>query len=289
MTEGSTRGALYVVATPIGNLGDITLRAVEALRSADVVAAEDTRRTRVLLGHLGLDKHVVRLDAAATDADLERLCRRIEAGERVALVTDAGTPVVSDPGTALVARARGLGLAVTPLPGPSAVTAALSVSGFGGAGFRFLGFFPRGGKERTTALADVARASETIVFFEAPHRMAETLVDLAKAAPARRVVIGRELTKIHEELLAGTLGALSQTEADRQWLGEITVVVEASHEGAPLPDVADAAARVATLLAEGRRAREVAEIVAMETGMSKRDAYDLVLREKIEATKTDRG
>lgn len=289
MKKGDERGRLDVVATPIGNLGDLTLRAAESLREADVVAAEDTRRTRVLLTHLGLDhKHLVRLDASASAGDVDRLCDRIEAGERVALVTDAGTPVVSDPGTALVARARERGLSVTPLPGASAVTAALSVSGFGGVGFRFLGFFPKSGRERTACLSELARARETTVFFEAPHRMAETLVDLGGALPRRRAVIARELTKVHEELIAGDLAEVARREATREWLGEITVVVEASTEEAPAPSIEDAAARVRALLAEGRRAKEVADLVSLETGMPKREAYDLVLAAKADESKSGR-
>ena len=275
------RGALYVVATPIGNLGDITVRAIETLRAAHVIAAEDTRRTRLLLSHLGLEhKQVVRLDAGASDADLERLCDRIDEGAIVALVTDAGTPVVSDPGTDLVAHARAREQLVSPLPGPSAVTAALSVSGFGGGGFRFLGFFPRGGRERATALSELARAAEVAVFFEAPHRMAETLSDLAKAMPARRAVIAREITKIHEELISGALGQILERENAREWLGEITVVIEPSSGETPVADAGDVEARAKTLLAEGRRAREVADLLSIETGLSRRAAYDVVLRIK---------
>ncbi len=275
------RGVLYVVATPIGNLGDITVRAIETLRSAHVIAAEDTRRTRLLLAHLGLDhKQVVRLDAAASSADLDRLCDRIDEGAIVALVTDAGTPVVSDPGTALVARARAREQLVSPMPGPSAVTAALSVSGFGGGGFRFLGFFPRSGRDRATALSELQRATEVVVFFEAPHRMAETLVDLAKALPARRALIAREITKLHEELIGGPLAEILARDGSREWLGEITVVVEPSSGATLVADPGDVDARAKTLLAEGRRAREVADLLSIETGLSRREAYDVVLRVK---------
>jgi 16S rRNA (cytidine1402-2'-O)-methyltransferase len=279
---------LYVVATPLGNLGDLTSRAVAALESAHVIAAEDTRRTRILVAHLGLEhKELVRLDASASAGDVERVCDRVERGDIVAVVSDAGTPVVSDPGSALVARARERGLRISPLPGPSAVTAALSVSGFGGAGFRFIGFFPRGGRERSVALGELARAAETLVFFESPHRMAETLAAIAEAAPTRRALIARELTKVHEELLAGTLAELAERLGDREWLGELTVVVEASTEPEAAPTATDAAPRVRALLAEGRRARDVAELVALETGLSKRDAYELVLEEKRRAGSGD--
>ncbi len=283
--EGSSpepgRGALYVVATPIGNLGDITVRAIETLRSAHVIAAEDTRRTRLLLAHLELDhKQVVRLDAAASAADLDRLCDRIDEGAIVALVTDAGTPVVSDPGTALVARARAREQLVSPLPGPSAVTAALSVSGFGGGGFRFLGFFPRSGRDRATALSELQRATEVVVFFEAPHRMAETLVDLAKVLPERRALIAREITKLHEELIGGPLAEILERDGSREWLGEITVVVEPSSGETLIADPGDVDARAKALLAEGRRAREVADLLSIETGLSRREAYDVVLRIK---------
>ncbi len=274
------RGSLLVVATPIGNLSDLSARAEKALRDSDVIAAEDTRRTRSLLAHLGAtDKELVRLDANATPHDVDRLADRVLAGAAVALVSDAGTPVVSDPGSALVRAVRARGGRIAPVPGPSAVTAALSVAGFSGVGFRFAGFLPRSGRERREAVARVAADPGVVILFEAPHRMSETLADLARSTPERSALVARELTKIHEELLSGTLERLAADHAAREWLGEITIVL-GPHTRAEGVDEEAVDRRIAELLAEGRRAREVAEIASLELGISKRDAYERANRKK---------
>jgi 16S rRNA (cytidine1402-2'-O)-methyltransferase len=266
-------GTLYVVATPIGNLGDLTLRAVETLRAADRVIAEDTRRTRGLLSHLGIaGKPLDRLDAHAAVEDVARAIERLAAGERAALVTDAGTPVVSDPGTALVRAAVDAGIPVVPVPGPCAAVAALSVSGLAAGGFRFVGFLPRSGPERRAAIALVAATPEPVVIYEAPQRIAETLADLARPMPDRAAMVARELTKVHEELVRGMVAELAA--AEREWLGEITLVLGAA------PPAAEARAsdeevdrRIDEGLARGRRAKDLAEELALETGRPRREVY----------------
>jgi 16S rRNA (cytidine1402-2'-O)-methyltransferase len=275
-------GCLFVVGTPIGNLGDLGDRARATLLDAPVVAAEDTRRARALLSHLGATgKEIVRLDAHASDADIDRLADRIANGTNVALVTDAGTPGVSDPGSALVRAVQSRAARVVPVAGPSAVSAAISVAGFATTAFRFAGFLPRGRLERTEALARVAADPDVVVFFEAPQRMAETLADLARVIPDREALIARELTKLHEELLRGVVRDLAAEHRGRDWIGEITVVV-GPRVASERPAMDDGAvdARIDALLAEGRRAKEVAEIVSLELGMPKRDAYERVNRRK---------
>jgi 16S rRNA (cytidine1402-2'-O)-methyltransferase len=213
------RGVLYVVATPIGNLGDMTVRAGETLRECDRVLAEDTRRSRQLLAHLGIaGKPVDRFDAHATAADAQRAVERLENGESVALVTDAGTPGVSDPGERLVEAAIAAGIRVVSIPGPSAVLAALVGSGLAGDGrFRFVGFLPRDGTARREGIATVSATPEPVVMFEAPSRTRATLTDLADATPGRSACVARELTKVHEEYVRGTLAELATDE--RPWQG----------------------------------------------------------------------
>ncbi len=271
-------GALFVVATPIGNLGDITLRAVETLRAADRVVAEDTRRTRGLLSHLGIaGKPLDRLDAHAAAPDVERIVGHLRAGERVALVTDAGTPVVSDPGAALVQAAAGAGALVVAIPGPCAAVAALSVSGLVTGGFRFVGFLPRSGPERREAVALVAATPETVVLYESPQRIADTLADLGRVMPARAAMIARELTKLHEELLRGTLAELAAA-ADREWLGEITLVLGPAVQAAgPALGDEELSRRIDDGLQQGRRARDLAEELALETGLPRREVYGRIV------------
>lgn len=277
-----SEAVLYVVATPIGNLGDITLRAIDTLRAVDRVVAEDTRRTRALLSHLGIEgKPLGRLDESASPYEIARVVEALVAGKSVALVTDAGTPVVSDPGVALVAAAAEAGVRVIPIPGASAVMAALAVAGLGGGGFRFVGFLPRTGEPRRVAIAGLLEAPECVVLFESPLRTAATLVDLAQAMPSRRAVVGRELTKLHEELLRGSLKELAALAADREWLGEVTVVLgpyEVGSAEGPSDEAIDA--RIDRMLAEGRRAKDIAEALAVETGKPRRDLYARVIGRK---------
>ncbi len=272
-------GALFVVATPIGHLGDLTKRAEDALRSVDRVLAEDTRRTRGLLAHLGIEKkRLERLDENASAQDVARIVAALESGESIALVTDAGTPVVSDPGHALVEAAARANIAVVPLPGASAVMAAVSVSALIRGPFRFAGFLPRAGDERREAIARIIRDNEPTVFFEAPPRLARTLADFAAHAPERRAMVARELTKLHEELVRGTFAELAALE--REWLGEITVVVgprEASAEETP---VVDLDGPIDAALERGESSKLIADSVAHALGLPRREVYARVLERR---------
>jgi 16S rRNA (cytidine1402-2'-O)-methyltransferase len=274
-------GTLFVVATPIGNLGDVTLRAVETLRACDRVAAEDTRHTRALLAHLGITgKQLESLHAHSTERDVERVTAQLVAGKSVALVTDAGTPAVSDPGGALVTGAIAAGVRVVPIPGPSAVLAALVASGLAGDGrFRFVGFLPRDGTGRRDAIALVCETAETVILFEAPSRTHDTLADLALATPGRGACVARELTKVYEELVRGDLATLAADE--REWRGEVAIVLgpyaPASRQAID-DDAVDA--RIDAGLASGLHAKSLSEQVAAWSGRPKRDVYARVLARK---------
>jgi 16S rRNA (cytidine1402-2'-O)-methyltransferase len=272
-------GTLFVVATPLGNLGDLSPRAAEALRLAAVVAAEDTRRTRGLLSHLGAHSTLLSFHAHSGERRLETLLEILADGRDVALVTDAGTPGVSDPGADLVAAAREAGFMVVPIPGPSAVATALSVAGMSGDRYLFLGYIPRKGTERTRLLARAAAEQWSVVLFEAPPRLVALLQDLAAVAGSdRRAMVARELTKLHEELRAGTLAELADYYSQTAPRGELTIVVEGTGAPPAPPDRAgDAAAEASALLAEGLSRREVARRLTETMGMSRNDAYRLVM------------
>jgi len=272
-------GTLYVVATPLGNLGDLSARATEVLRTVPVVAAEDTRRTRGLLTHLGAAPQLLSYHAHSEDRRLDTLLEILRGGRDVALVSDAGTPVVSDPGTDLVAAARASGVTVVPIPGPSAVSTALSGAGLKGDRYLFLGFVPRKGGDRARLLARAAAEEWSVVFFEAPTRLVDLLEDLSEAAePSRRAVVARELTKLHEELRAGTLKELARYYSEHPPRGELTIVLEGTGAPAEPPDrTSDAVERAALLLAEGLTRREVARRLSETLGLSRNDAYRLVM------------
>jgi 16S rRNA (cytidine1402-2'-O)-methyltransferase len=219
-------GTLYLVATPIGNLGDISARALETLRRVSFVACEDTRHSRVLLEHFGIAADTVSLPAFAEGQRAGRILARVEAGEDCALVTDAGSPGISDPGEKLVAEALERGVKVVPVPGPTALVAGLSASGLPTGRFHFLGFLPRKGPERQAMLEEVAPLSATLALYESPRRLAETLEDLRDALGERRAVVARELTKLHEEFVRGTLSELAGRYASEEPRGEVVVLVE---------------------------------------------------------------
>ncbi len=272
-------GILYVVATPLGNLGDLSARAMEVLRAVPVVAAEDTRRTRGLLSHLGASPRLLSYHAHSDEPRLETLLEILHDGRDVALVSDAGTPVVSDPGTDLVAAARASGVTVVPIPGPSAVATALSAAGLKGDRYLFLGFIPRKGSERARLLARAAAEEWSVVFFEAPPRLTDLLEDLARAVGGnRRAVVARELTKLHEEFRAGTLAELAGYYSEHPPRGEITIVLEGTGAPAEPPDRTGEAVEQATLLlAEGLTRREVVRRISETLGLPRNDAYRLVM------------
>jgi 16S rRNA (cytidine1402-2'-O)-methyltransferase len=272
-------GALYVVATPLGNLGDLSARGAEVLRKVPVVAAEDTRRTRGLLSHLGASPNLLSFHAHSDAHRRETLLEILRSGRDVALVSDAGTPTVSDPGADLVAQARAAGILVVPIPGASAVMAALSASGLPADRHLFLGFLPRKGRERSRILGRAAQEEWSVVFFEAPLRVATLLEDLAALAGAdRRAVVARELTKVHEEIRAGTLGELADYYRMTPPMGEVTIVLEGTGAPAPAPDrTGDAIEQATSLLAEGLTRREVARRLTESMGLPRNEAYKLVM------------
>jgi 16S rRNA (cytidine1402-2'-O)-methyltransferase len=280
-------GTLFVVATPIGNLEDMTLRAAATLRAVHRVYAEDTRRTRALLAHLGIaGKQMIALDANAEPREIERAAQMLAEGQDAALVTDAGMPGVSDPGAALVREATRQGVRVVPIPGASAVTAAVAASGVVTAGFRFFGFLPRAGPPRADALTEIARTSEAVVLFESPQRIAATLAELAGLSPEREAVVAREMTKMHEEFLRGTLTELARL--SREWLGEITVVLGPDAEaGKPrLAGEEEIDARIDADLSLGHPVKTVAQRVAAWSGRSRREIYERAVRRKEKGSAT---
>ncbi len=270
---------LYVVATPLGNLNDLSPRAAEVLRQASVVAAEDTRRTRGLLSHLGASPTLLSFHAHSGERRVDTLLDILKDGRDLALVTDAGTPGVSDPGTDLVAAALEGGFTVVPIPGPSAPATALSAAGLPADRYLFLGFIPRKGTERSRLLARAAAEEWSVVFFEAPTRLVALLQDLAATAgPGRLALVARELTKLHEELRRGTLAELADYYSVNPPRGELTIVVEGTGTPAAPPDrTADAVEEATALLAGGLSRREVARRITETMGISRNDAYRLVM------------
>jgi 16S rRNA (cytidine1402-2'-O)-methyltransferase len=271
-------GTLYVVATPLGNLGDLSARAAATLRSVAVVAAEDTRRTRTLLSHIDAHPRVLSYHAHSRPQRHAALLDALAAGDDVAVVTDAGTPTVSDPGAMLVADARARGIPVVVVPGPSAVAAALSGAGLPADRYVFLGFLPRKGKEREVLLEATASSPHTVVLFEAANRLVALLSDLvAHTGAERRAVVARELTKHHEEFRAGTLDELAGYYASHEPRGEVTVVVAgAAAAAAPAPDEATIRAEAQRLLDAGATRRDAARRLADRFGISRNAAYALV-------------
>ena len=279
-------GTLRLVATPIGNLEDVTGRALRVLREADLVLAEDTRRTRVLLDRYGIAARPRSLHAHNEAAREREVLEALAAGRDVALVSDAGTPLVSDPGERLVAAALAAGHRVEAVPGPSAVLAALAASGLPAAPFAFLGFLPRRAGERDALLRGWRDRRETLVLFESPRRLGDALRALAAALGDRPAAVARELTKLHEEIARGSLSALAERFAEGA-RGEVTVVIGgatggASAGGSPGESVDD---RIAALAAQGLRAREIARTLAEETGLPKRALY----ARAVEAVRRARG
>lgn len=274
---GENGRVIILAATPIGNLGDASARLIEALTNAEIIAAEDTRTTQHLLRALGIDNRprLVALhehNESARSAELVELARDHD----VLVLSDAGMPGISDPGYPLVAAAAAAGVTVTAIPGPSAVITALAVSGMPTDRFAFEGFLPR--KGRRARLDELARETRTLIFFESPHRLAESLGDLAAAFGAdRRAAVCRELTKLHEEVVRGTAAELAEHFAEGA-RGEIVLVVTGA--GGVVADPAEAVARVRELVSRGVRLKDAAAEVAAETGLSKRELYDGALADR---------
>lgn len=268
-------GRLAVISTPIGNLGDLSPRARDELAAAELVAAEDTRRTGQLLTTLGLSRPLVSLHEHNERERIDELLEKLRAGARIALVSDAGTPLLSDPGFELVRRVSQEGMSVVAVPGPSAITAALSIAGLPTERFSFEGFLPARLGERRARVAELATETRTLVFFEAPHRIAESLEDMAAGfGAARRAAVARELTKVFETVYRGTLAELAaQARSDANFTrGEITVVVEgAPRAEAGAPDAALDA--TLTVLLSELAPSKAAALAARLTGAKRNDAY----------------
>jgi len=268
-------GTLYLVATPIGNLEDITYRAVRVLREAALIACEDTRQTRKLLDHYGIATPTLSYHEHNEAARAAELVARLEDGADVALVSDAGMPLVSDPGYRVVRAALERGLRVEAIPGPSAVLAALAASGLTTDAFHFAGFLPPKEGQRRRALEALAAEEATLVFFEAPHRVLESLAAIEETLGPRPVVVARELTKLHEEFLRGTAAQVRETLAARDSIkGEITLLVGKAE--APPPDDTPIEEAVAECMRQGMPRMDAIKSVARRRGLAKRDVYKLI-------------
>lgn len=271
------RPALYLVSTPIGHLGDLTYRAAEVLREVDVIYAEDTRRTHVLLRQYGIETRCVSYREHNEALRAEEARALWSEGQSLALVADAGTPLVSDPGLRLVRAAVESGVPVVPIPGPSAVLAALVASGLDAEPFTYLGFLPRAGQARRRLVETIRGLQHTVVLFESPQRLLRTLSDLTAAlGPDRKVVVARELTKIHEEFFRGSLAEAVAHFGGAAVRGEVVVCVEGARAGAPTA-VEQARARAAGLARSGASTREIARALQKEMALDRNRAYALAL------------
>lgn len=284
--NASIAGKLIIVPTPIGNLGDMTLRSLEALRTADMVCAEDTRVTGKLLAHFDIRKPLERLDEAMIGAKAAGLMERVAAGAVVAYCSDAGMPGVSDPGLRLVAAARDAGVPVEVLPGASAAACAYVASGTVCPRFYFGGFFPRKAGEQRTVLEKLRGLDAALVFYESPNRLVAALAAIAEVLPWREVAVCRELTKLHEEVARAMAAELAERFAARAEepggiRGEIALVIDAPGEDETAADAAEAAAsaeaRAVELAAEGLRTKQIAKQLAAEFGIARNDAYELAM------------
>lgn len=266
-------GTLYIVATPIGNLEDMTFRAVRTLQEADLIAAEDTRHSRKLLVHFGITTPLTSYYDHNQTLKGERILQALLEGRQVALISDAGTPCISDPGYQLVRDALAAGIPVVPIPGACAAIAALSAAGLPTNSFTFAGFPPNKEGKRRSFLASLATAQGTLVLYEAPHRLAATLADIAAVLGERRVVIGRELTKLHEEFLHGTAGAVREQVQDGRERGEVVLLIATADDNTRQPDGPTIEEQLQAALAKGHSVKEAAALVAAATGLPRRELY----------------
>ncbi len=266
-----TQGKLYVVATPIGNLEDITVRAIDVLKKVNLIACEDTRKSRILLQRWSISTPLMSLHRFSESRRIKTIVKRLEEGERVALISDAGTPAISDPGSRLIKAAGEAGFLVIPIPGASCITAALSVSGMDCSSFTYLGFVPRKTDQRRIFFEDLRTETRTTIFFETARRISATLTVAAETLASRRMVMLRELTKLHEDIISGTADALLKAlETKGALRGEMTVAVE----GAQSPEKEeDPDAAVKYLISEGYSGKRLAEEAHRRFGIHKTAAY----------------
>jgi 16S rRNA (cytidine1402-2'-O)-methyltransferase len=283
-------GTLYIVATPIGNLEDITQRALRVLREVEVIACEDTRHTRVLLNHFGISTRTISYHEHNERERAEKLCDLLATGKDVALVSDAGTPLVSDPGFRIVTAAAERGIQVVPIPGAAAFVAALVASGLPSDQFFFAGFLPARAHQRRTKLESLRAIQATLIFYEAPHRIAATLKDALEALGNRRAAVARELTKLHEEIARGSLSELSEKFSESPPArGEIVLIVsgerapseQATAESGP-PQLVDL---VTQFERDGIDSKDALKLAARELGMKRADAYRIMVAQKKRRTK----
>ena len=269
-------GELYLVGTPIGNLEDITLRAIRTLKEVDLIAAEDTRRTGKLLQHLQIDTPQISYHEHSHESRIEELLERIQQGASIALVTDAGMPSISDPGVQLVQAAIALGITVIPIPGGTAVVSALAASGLPTDRFVFEGFLPQKEQDRLFRLESIRNETRTVVLYEAPHRIVKTLTELAKImGEERAIVLARELTKIHEEFWRGNIGDAIALYRKRQPKGEYTIVLQGIAETNLIVTEAELKQELQQLLNQGMTRSQASRQLAKLTSLSRREIYQL--------------
>lgn len=273
-------GILYLCPTPVGNLGDITLRALDILKKVDVIAAEDTRQTRKLLSHFDIHTPLISLHEHNERGQGARLVDELLAGRSVALVSDAGSPGISDPGEVLVGMAVAAGISVVPLPGPTAFVPALTASGLPTGRFLFVGFLSRGRKERAEELADLRHVPATLIFYEAPHRLRETLQDLLESFGNRRAVAAREISKRFEEFVRGDLVSLLDHYRVHEPKGEFVLLVDKGEKTQTPPALSadDVSAAVQALIEKGFTPKDAMKEAARQAGLSKREVYRLLLK-----------
>ena len=269
-------GILYIVPTPIGNLEDITLRALRVLKEVELIAAEDTRHTQHLLAHFGIKTALTSYHDHNERGKARTLVQRLKSGASIALVSDAGTPAISDPGYRIVVDAIQAGIQVVPLPGASALTTALSASGLPTDGFLFEGFLPARSQERRTKLQSLRGEVATLVFYEAPHRLLEALAEMLKIFGDREIAVARELTKVHEEFRRGKLSEVVRALADRDIKGEIVIMVHGTSGEAQVSDE-ELHGTIRQLAGNGMGVKEIAELLGERYGLAKKEVYKLAL------------
>lgn len=270
-------GKLYVVGTPIGNLGDMTYRAVETLKNVDFICAEDTRVTVKLLNHFEIKKPLVSYHEHNAAQAGEGIVARILSGENAAIVTDAGMPCISDPGEQLVRLCAERGVKVEVVPGPTAAMSAIAISGLSTSRFQFEGFLPVEKKQRHERLAAVKDSTATLIFYEAPHKLKATLSDLLSFLGDRKIALCRELTKVHEEVIRTSLSQAVERYSDTEPKGEFVLVIEGASETAAAETIEDALAQVQALVNKGMRAADACKQIARATGFSKGELYSMLL------------
>lgn len=269
-------GILYVVSTPIGNLEDMTLRAIRVLKEVDIIAVEDTRHSLKLLNHYGISKPLISYWTETEKVKAEEILHKLRSGLSIALISDAGTPGISDPGAILIKKAIEEGIDIIPVPGPSAFVAALSISGLSTDEFTFLGFLPQKQTQRQKRLKEISFEKRTLIFYEAPHRILDTLFDMLEILGNREAVVIKEITKIHEEVLRGDLESLIKALKEKKIAGEYVILVEGSKKKEL--NIEEALAEVKLLMKKGKGRKEAVKIVADEYGISKKELYEKSLK-----------